>query len=158
MAVVPLSPGSRFPNHYVQYEKFQLINARPEDPSIRRDGDYLKIVAAPKFPKLGFDTTAGWMAYLMKNDVMFVKQYRVFPERRYNEVAGLTMSIWYPANGKMVELEPIGPAERLAPNARAAFTEVWTLLPQNFPDSPNQLNAAAIAAQVGKLPELKPNR
>ena len=64
--------------------------------------------SVPKQPKLGMDTAAGWFAYLMKNDLMFVKRFAVERDRPYNEVAGLTMSIWYP-DRPMCELEPIGP-------------------------------------------------
>ena len=155
IVVVPLSEHSRFPNSYVQYESRKLINVLPEDPNIRRNGRFLEIVGAPKFAKLGMDTQEGWMAYLMKNDVMFVKQYKVFPDRPYNEVAGLTMSIWYPDHGRMCELEPIGPAEKLAPGQSATFTEVWTLLPHTFPkdkSSLGKLDSAAIAKKVSVLP------
>ena len=42
-------------------------------------------------PKLGMDSYAGWFCYLMKNDLMFVKRYPTYPDRVYNEVAGLTI-------------------------------------------------------------------
>ena len=35
------------------------------------------------------DTYAGWFAYLMKKDLMFVKRFPTYPDRVYNEVAGL---------------------------------------------------------------------
>ena len=69
----------------------------------------------------------------MYGDVMFVKQYPVYPERRYNEVAGLTASVWYPEHARMCELEPIGPAEQLASGESASFTETWWLVRQKFP-------------------------
>ena len=50
----------------------------------------------------------------MPNDTAFVKRFPAFPDRVYNEAAGLTLSVWYPA-GPRIELEPIGPRERLQP-------------------------------------------
>ena len=132
ICVIPLTKPSRFPNGYVMYGPGPAINFRPQDDRIRRRAGFLEITGAPKFPKLGMDTYAGWFAYLMPNDLMFVKRFPVYPDRVYNEVAGLTMSIWYP-DGPMCELEPIGPRERIQPGQSASFTETWQLLPFKFP-------------------------
>lgn len=132
IAVVPLTSGSRFPRDYVMYGPGPVINFRPEDAHITRQGDYLVISGVPQQPKLGFDSTAGWLAYLMPGDVLFVKRFPVFPDRVYNEVAGLTSCIYYPRE-RVCEIEPIGPRERLAPGESAAFTEEWSLLPCPFP-------------------------
>ena len=147
ICVIPLAGQSRFPNKYVMYEEGALINARPVDPNIRiRDG-FLEILAAPRRPKLGFDSYAGWMAYAMKNDLLFVKKFRTFPDRVYNEAAGLTISVWYP-EGARVELEPIGPRERLEPGQVGSFTEEWWLAPSKFPVDGNDLDLGRISAIV----------
>jgi uncharacterized protein (TIGR03067 family) len=147
ICVIPLSEPSRFPNKYVMYEEGSLINARPEDDNIRvRDG-FLEILGAPRKPKLGFDSYAGWMAYLTTDDLLFVKKFKTFPDRVYNEAAGLTISVWYPP-GPRVELEPIGPRERLEPGQSASFTEEWWLLPQKFPADRNAVDLPAIAERV----------
>ncbi len=147
IVVIPLTQPSRFPNGYVMYDPAPFINFRPVDPNIRiRDG-FLEITAAPKYPKLGMDTYAGWFAYLMKNDLMFVKRFPAYPDRVYNEVAGLTMSIWYP-DRPMCELEPIGPRERIAAGKSASFTETWWLLPHKFPKAGKDADLKQIAAQV----------
>lgn len=134
VAIVPLSKQARHPLRYVMYEGRGLINARPTDPNIARVGNHLLIKDVPKFPKLGFDSMAGWFAYQMKHDLMFVKKYRTFPNRPYNEVAGLTISIWYPNKEKVdaVELEPIGPMNVIQPGQSADFTEHWWLLERNY--------------------------
>jgi hypothetical protein len=133
ICVIPVTEPSRFPNKYVMYENGDLINIKPVDPNIRvRDG-FLEILRAPAQPKLGMDSTAGWFAYLMPNDLMFVKRFEVDPKRVYGEAAGLTISIWYPP-GKRVELEPIGPRESLAPGKSASFTEHWWLADFSFPE------------------------
>lgn len=150
ICVIPLAGKSRFPNSYVMYEEGALINARPDDPNIRQRGGFLEILAAPRRPKLGFDSYAGWMGYAMKNDLLFIKKFRTFPDRVYNEAAGLTISVWYP-EGPRVELEPIGPRERLAPGQTGSFTEEWWLVPYVFPGDGEMLNLDRIAGTVESL-------
>lgn len=132
ICLIPLTAPSRFPNSYVMYEEGTLINMKPEDPNIRiRDG-FLEILAAPRKPKLGLDSYAGTIAYVAPNNLLFVKRFKTFPDRVYNEAAGLTISIWYPDNA-MIELEPIGPRERLSPGESGSFTEEWFLSEFAFP-------------------------
>lgn len=147
ICVIPLTSPSRFPNKYVMYVPAPVIHYLPEDPNIRERDGFLEILAAPQHPKLGMDTQAGWMAYAMRNDVLFVKEYPVYDDRVYNEVAGLTLSIWYP-DAPMCELEPIGPREKLKPGERASFTETWTLLPWAFPKEGESLDLKAIERAV----------
>lgn len=147
ICVIPLAGQSRFPNKYVMYEEGALINARPVDPNIRVRNGFLEILAAPRRPKLGFDSYAGWMAYAMKNDLLFVKKFKTYPDRVYNEVAGLTISVWYP-EGARVELEPIGPRERLEPGEVGSFTEEWWLAPSRFPATGTNLDLGRVSAIV----------
>lgn len=147
ICVIPVTQPSRFPNNYVMYEGGDLINLRPSDPNIRTRDGFLEITGVPKHPKLGMDSRAGWFAYLMHNDLCFVKRFEVDPERVYNEVAGLTISIWYPED-RRVELEPIGPRERLQPGESASFTEHWWLIPREFPDAGQQVDLAELAQLV----------
>ena len=132
IVLIPLTSPSRFPKNYLMYGPGPVMEYQPVDPNIRvRDG-FLEIIGPPARPKLGFDSAAGWFCYLTRNDLMFVKRFAVYPQRPYNEVAGLTISIWY-FEDKMCELEPIGPAENLASGQSASFTEQWWLLPYKFP-------------------------
>lgn len=136
IAVVPRSPNGRFPNGYVMYTDGRNIGIQPEDPNILVTESDVIVKAAPKFPKLGFDSMTGRLAYFAPTDQLFVKQFRTYPDRAYNEVAGLTISIWYPKNRmNTVELEPIGPAENLAPGESGSFTEEWWLFEHAFPKS-----------------------
>lgn len=144
IAVVPLTSPSKFPQGYVRYDPGPGINARPSDPNIRTRDGYLEVFATPKYPKLGMDSHAGWFAYLMPNDLLFVKRYPTYPNRVYNEVAGLTISIWYDRDVR-TELEPIGPQETLAPGASASFTEEWELAPFKFPAADRSPDLAAVA-------------
>ena len=116
------------------YEEGSLINMNPDDPNIRVRNGFLEILSAPRKPKLGMDSYAGIIAYLSPNDLLFVKRFQTYPDRVYNEAAGLTISVWYPDNA-MIELEPIGPRERLKPGEHAGFTEEWFLSHMQFPKS-----------------------
>jgi hypothetical protein len=80
---------------------------------------------------------------------VFVKRFATYPDRVYNEAAGLTLSVWSP-RGPQIELEPIGPRERLKPGESASFTEDWWLLPHPFPKPGQQIDLKALADQVAK--------
>lgn len=139
ICLIPLGGRSRFPSQYAMYEDSAIINVRNTDDQIRvRDG-FLEILAPPRKPKLGFDSTAGWLAYLRSDDTLFVKRYAVEPNRPYGEAAALTLSVWYPP-GDRIELEPIGPLERLQPGQVASFTEEWWLLSFPFPKAAEQVD------------------
>jgi hypothetical protein len=85
-------------------------------------------------------------------DLLFVKRFAVYPDRVYNEAAGLTISIWYPED-RRVELEPIGPRERLKPGESASFTEDWHLLAFPFPADRKQVDLQQLRQVVSKLPD-----
>ncbi|MBY0231441.1 MAG: DUF4380 domain-containing protein [Gemmataceae bacterium] len=150
ICVIPLGDRpSRFPSKYAMYEDGAIINVRDKDEKIRERDGCLEILGPPRKPKLGFDSYAGWLAYAMPNDTLFVKRFPAYPDRVYNEAAGLTLSVWCPAN-KMIELEPIGPRERLKPGESASFTEDWWLLPHPFPKKGERLDLKALKAKVEK--------
>jgi len=147
IVVIPLTPDCRFPNKYVMYGPGPVINFRPEDPKIKVSDDWLIIHGAPKEPKLGIDSHAGWLAYLMRNGLMFVKRFPTYPDRMYNEMAAFTISIWY-YKDIYCELEPIGPRTNIAPGQSASFTEEWWLVPHKFPEDPSKLDPKAVATVV----------
>jgi arylsulfatase len=150
ICLIPLgAQPSRFPSKYAMYEDSAIINVRNTDEKIRERDGFLEILSPPRKPKLGFDSYAGWLAYAMPNDTLFVKRFQTFPNRVYNEAAGLTLSVWYPT-GPRIELEPIGPRERLKPGEEAGFTEEWHLLPYKFPKAGEQLNLPALRKFVSE--------
>jgi hypothetical protein len=150
IALIPLEGKSRFPSKYALYEEGGLINVKATDANIRERDGFLEVLAAPRKPKLGFDSYAGWLAYVMPGDMLFVKRFATFPDRVYNEAAGLTISVWYPV-GNRVELEPIGPRERLAPGQSASFTEEWYLTSYPFPKSGENVDLAKLKAAVAEM-------
>ncbi|MBA4065671.1 MAG: hypothetical protein C0501_18530 [Isosphaera sp.] len=150
VCVIPLGDRpSRFPSKYAMYEEGAVINVKAADENIRERDGFLEILAPPRKPKLGFDTYAGWLAYVMPNNTAFVKRFKTYPDRVYNEAAGLTLSVWYPT-GPRIELEPIGPRERLRPGESASFTEDWWLVPHPFPKAGQRIDLKALADQVEK--------
>jgi hypothetical protein len=150
ICLIPLTEPSRFPNFYVMYEDGNRINLRPEDERIRRREGFLEILDVPRHPKLGMDSAAGWFAYLTPNDLMFVKRFAVDRDRVYNEVAGLTLSVWYPED-RRVELEPIGPRERLRPGESASFTEHWHLIKHSFPTNRREVDLKQVRKAVAEM-------
>lgn len=156
ICVIPLGDRpSRFPAKYAMYEEGAIINVRNTDEKIRERDGYLEILAPPRKPKLGFDVTGGWLAYLMPNDTVFVKRFAVYPDRVYNEAAGLTLSVWYPT-GPRIELEPIGPRERLPPGDSASFTEDWWLFDFPFPKAGESVDLKALGKLVTSQTSPKP--
>ena len=153
IAIVPRTGIPRFPHGYVMYEGGNNILLKPEDPQIDVTEQAVIIKAAPKQPKLGFDSHAGWLAYLAPTNQLFVKKFMTYPNRYYNEVAGLTVSVWYPKDRPMVELEPIGPAENLKPGESASFTEDWYLADHPYPGE--KFDYEEMKAVVGKLVRAK---
>ena len=150
ICLIPLAGKSRFPSKYAMYEESAIINVRPSDEKIRERDGFLEILAPPRKPKLGFDSQAGWLAYAMPSGLLFVKRFAVSPDRVYSEAAGLTISVWYPP-GQRIELEPIGPRERLAPGQSASFTEEWLILQHPFPMDGEKLDLAPIKKKVADL-------
>ncbi|MDX1969817.1 MAG: serine hydrolase [Planctomycetaceae bacterium] len=151
VCVIPLAGKSKFPSRYAMYEDSAIINVRNVDDQIRERDGCLEILSPPRKPKLGFDSQAGWLAYVRPDNTLFVKRFPTYPDRVYNEAAGLTLSVWYPA-GPRIELEPIGPREQLRPGEVASFTEDWWLGEFPYPAAGQQLDLVALRKHVESLP------
>lgn len=153
IGVVPLTPETRrFPSGWIMYRQGQehSILLRPSDPNVRQRGDFVEVLAPPKFPKLGFDSNAGWFAYVMPHGQAFVKRYPSPKDAVYPEIAGLTLCFWYPQAAQIpaIELEPHGPRNVIPPGAIASFREDWWLLAHPFPAADEKLDLERLAAQV----------
>lgn len=148
ICIVPLTPElSRFPRQYVMYEPRSLINFEPQDAAILVKDGFLLVLDTPQYPKLGIDSYAGWFGYLMPQGLLFLKRFPTDPTRVYNEMAGLTLSLWY-YKDLVCELEPIGPMEVLEPGESASFTEDWWLLPHPFPAQREALGLSNVVRVV----------
>lgn len=150
ICVVPLSKPNRFPGGYLNYADGNVMRFMPglED-NIKVMDDYLLILGAVKLPKLVFDSDKGWLAYITKDDLLFVKTYDYDESYEYGEMAAVPLSIWYFEN-KVAELEPMGPWEWIDPKGESSFSETWHLLPYNYPEN-KEVDVAKINAKVTAL-------
>jgi len=131
VCIIPLTPNSRFPEKYVIYEPGLLVNFRPKDDNVVIQDDTLFITGCPRQAKLGFDSYAGRFAYLTQDNLLFTKDFPVYPDRVYGELSSITICIYY--HQKFCELEPIGPQEFIAPEESASYTETWSLRGSPYP-------------------------
>jgi hypothetical protein len=151
IGVVPLTPAlSRFPKQYVMYGPGPAIGFAPEDPAIRIREGFLEVFDTPQYPKLGFDTYAGWFGWLTPNNLLFLKRYLADPTRVYNEIAGLTLCLFY-YKDVVCELEPTGPMDVLAPGQSSTFTEEWWLTPYAFPAQRDGLDLKVFAETAKRV-------
>jgi len=153
IAVVPLTPEiRRYPHDWIMYAQGgePAILLKPVDPQVRRRGAFLEVLGPPRFPKLGFDTHAGWSAYVMPHGQAFVKRYASPRDAMYPEVAGFPLCLYYPPASSLpvCEIEPHGPRPTIPPGGSASYTEHWWLLPHPFPAAGASLDLDQLAAQV----------
>ena len=104
-----------------------------DDPALRvRDG-VLEFLDTPHRPKFVMDAAKGWLAYISKDDQLFIKTFPVEPEGYYGDVAGNNVSVWY-YKDKVVEIEPMSPWKTIPPGNCYSFTENWYLYDYPYPD------------------------
>ncbi|MFC1692132.1 hypothetical protein ACFL1R_01345 [Candidatus Latescibacterota bacterium] len=150
ICLVPLTEYSRFPQGYIIYGPGPVLTYRhKEHPNVRvRDG-FLEISGTPPQPKFGIDSYAGWLGYITKSNLLFVKKFPVYTDRVYGEVAAYTISLWY-FKEQMCELEPIGPLETIEPGKSASFTEDWWLFDYDHPGESGQVDIEEFKGFVEK--------
>lgn len=128
--IVPLNPASRYPKGYLQYERTDagqvILLSPPDDPAVTVKDGALFISEPPRLPKLAIDSMDGWIAFHSRRNLLFVKQFKTFPDQTYGEPCGNTVAIWY--SGPRCELEPLGPWEWIEPGKMTSFTETWSLI------------------------------
>lgn len=146
-----ITPGSRFPNGYLGCTGWPdyRIQTKPKDPAVVIADGFCVIRKAPSV-KVAFDTTCGWVTYLAPSGLLFHKRYAVDRQRRYADIAGLTLTIW-PDKDLAYEIEPLGWEELLQPGARAAFSEEWWLGEMPFPEASAAIDPKAIVAATDRL-------
>ena len=128
ICLAPLNPQSRFPEGFLIYGPpgDQIEFEDIDDPALRvRDG-ILEFLDTPHRPKFVMDAAKGWLAYISKDDQLFIKTFPVEPEAYYGDVAGNNVSVWY-YKDKVVEIEPMSPWKTIPPGNCYSFTENWYL-------------------------------
>jgi hypothetical protein len=132
ISLAPLNPDSRYPVGYLIYGPGKVLNYMPEnEDNIRVRKGILEIFGTPSQPKLVTDSYDGWLAYITKDNQLFIKKYPVFPLRNYGEIAASTACVYY--KDLMCEIEPIGPMEVVEPGKEVSFTEYWYLYHYPYP-------------------------
>lgn len=133
---VPLSQDSRFPLGFTFLKNGGLVITPPDHESYRVRDNFFIIDGPPPQAKFGLDSNVGWLSYISRDNLLFVKRFLTYPDRPYAEFAALTISIYYQGD-VLCELEPIGPKEVIEPGGAASFTEDWWLFPYTYPSDKN---------------------
>lgn len=137
ICLVPISPNSRFPKGFIIYGPGAAMTFVPENhPNYGVRDNFLIITGEPPQAKFGLDSMSGWLSYITRSNLLFVKKFPVYPDRPYMEMAALTISLYY-YKDQVCELEPIGPKETIQPGKTASFTEDWWLFPYTYPADKN---------------------
>ncbi len=133
IAIAPVNKHSRYPNGYLTFGPGDVINYRPEcEANVCIHEGLLQIFGPTSIHKYVMDLSVGWLAYLTRDSLLFVKKFPVYPGRVYGEMAANNMSFWY-AGKEMCEMGPIGPLEVIQPSFEASFTETWYLMEYDYP-------------------------
>ena len=152
ISITPLNPHSRFPRGYLIYGPGNVMDFMPADePNVRVRNGILEIIGAPGRPKFVMDVSEGWLAYITKDDQLFIKKFNVYPERVYGEMSAANASIFYRGE-ELCEIEPIGPMESISQGGKVSFTETWYLLDYNYPEDklPDQEKITSIIKESVK--------
>lgn len=135
ICIVPISNPNRFPNGYIEYGDGDVMQFAPEsDKNIKIVDNHLLILGLKKASKFVFDSDKGWMGYITKDNLLFVKTYLYKKNYEYGEMTTAPLSIFYKTD-ILAELEPIGPWEWIKPNGKSSFSETWHLLPSKYPEN-----------------------
>lgn len=123
---VPLNPKSRYPKQYISYVKKLLLYEPEREENLTITDNIFVMNKSSKYKKYVMDGEDEWMAYSSKDSLLFVKKFKVYPDKIYAEMTACTMSVWF-SEDKIVEIEPMGPWEWINPGANSSFTEEWYL-------------------------------
>jgi len=135
--LMPVNPLSRYPQKYITYvghDNVSLIDYNPhEEKTIELTDNILTITGQAKGKRILTDATDGWLACLFKNDLLFVKKYKVYSDKKYGGVSCFTAAVWH-LKDEIYEIEPIGPVETVKPGESFSFTETTISRPLGSSD------------------------
>lgn len=117
---------------------------------MHRDFVGINVNKAKAAQKIGITNYPGWSAYWV-DGVTFVKYAPVIPGAAYPDLGSAFETF---TNGKMIELETLGPLTKLAPGGRTTHVEHWGVLDGlSRPDSDAAFGklAAAVKAWLGRI-------
>lgn len=134
ICLVPMNPNSRLPKGYAMYVKGgTTLDYDPKDEeNLRLRDGILEFLGPPSNPKFVMDSNAGWLAYISRDNQLFIKKFDARDDRIYGDMLSTQISIWYYKDEKC-ELEPMGPLEFIPPGQSISFTEAWWLMDYEYP-------------------------
>jgi hypothetical protein len=133
--IAPLTKPNRFPKGFISYGDGSVMKYKPEpEENILVKDDTFVLLGPTVAMKYVFDNNQGWMGYITKDDLLFVKTYDYKKNSEYGEMTASSLSLFYKAE-ILAELEPIGPWEWVAPNKKTSYSETWHLLPYQYPQN-----------------------
>ena len=118
-----VDPAGLLPNRTLSIWPYTRIN----DPRLILRDDFILIKAVQSsLPplKIGYYNPHGWLAYWL-DGVLFRKTFSISPGVTYPD-GGCNTECYSSAS---VELEALGPLQKLAPSETITFTETWELFP-----------------------------
>jgi hypothetical protein len=111
---------------------------RINDPRLVLRDDFILIHATPKLPpiKLGYASTAGWLAY-WRDGILFRKSFDLHPGAIYPD-GGCNAESY--CNDRFVELESLGPLATMGTGTTTLLSETWELYPNlDVPFIPDEI-------------------
>ena len=150
ICLAPLNPNSRFPKGYMVYTGNSKLDYFPEGGENEKVEDgILVLTGPPENEKFVTDASEGWLAYITRDNQLFVKKFEIYPDKIYGEMTGATVSLWYNSSG-ICEIEPIGPWDWIEPAKSISFSESWYLMDYEYPEN-KQVNLNEIKRIVEGL-------
>lgn len=136
ISLTPINPNSRFPDGHIGYSNCDGTSVmqykHENDPNVRIRENILETIGTTNYGKFCMDGEEGWMGYLSPENLIFIKKFKFFPNKKYGEMTAATTSIWQTEN-KIYEIEPYGPMELVQAGESISFTEYWYLEDYQFP-------------------------
>jgi hypothetical protein len=127
-AILPQPTGNSDPHGLLPNRLFSLWPyTRLNDPRLCLRDDFILVKADSALPpvKLGYASTAGWLAY-WNHGILFRKSFDLHPGASYPD-GGCNAEVY--CGDRFIELESLGRLGRLAPGFETKLTETWDLYP-----------------------------
>jgi hypothetical protein len=126
-AFFPLSKTSRFPARWSLRRtidnKYNYDGVSPESSKVRILDGVLVAECRGEPTKLGADSDAGWIAYVLGSQLL-VKYFPYYKKGNYSDGGNSVELYW---DQQVAELEPLSPEIALRPEEDYSFPEKWVL-------------------------------
>jgi hypothetical protein len=129
-----VDPHGLLPNRFLTLWPYTRLS----DPRLRMRDDFILVQADSALPpiKLGYASTAGWLAY-WNDGILFRKSFDMHPGASYPD-GGCNAEVY--CGDRFIELESLGMLGRIAPGSDIHLTETWELYPDlDVPFLPDEI-------------------